>query len=79
METSHIQQLDTIHRFATPEHISFEFRIAGPMVRALAWLIDVLVMALIVICTYAFLSFLVSSPGLFSGLFSIFSFFIVWL
>lgn len=33
-------QLDSVRAFATPEHIAFEFRLAGPASRALAWLID---------------------------------------
>jgi uncharacterized membrane protein SpoIIM required for sporulation/uncharacterized RDD family membrane protein YckC len=33
--------LDTSASFATPEHIAFTFRIAGPMIRFWAWLIDV--------------------------------------
>jgi uncharacterized membrane protein SpoIIM required for sporulation/uncharacterized RDD family membrane protein YckC len=36
-------QLDSVRAFATPEHIAFEFRLAGPSARALAWLIDLLI------------------------------------
>jgi uncharacterized membrane protein SpoIIM required for sporulation len=34
--------IDTIREFPTPEHIAFRFRLAGPMARALAWLLDLL-------------------------------------
>lgn len=34
--------LDTSASFATPEHIAFTFRIAGPMVRFWAWVVDFL-------------------------------------
>jgi uncharacterized membrane protein SpoIIM required for sporulation/uncharacterized RDD family membrane protein YckC len=36
-----VPALDTSASFATPEHIAFTFRIAGPMIRFWAWLIDV--------------------------------------
>lgn len=37
--------LDTVQEFPTPEHIAFEFRLAGPAARAEAWLIDGLIRA----------------------------------
>jgi len=36
-------QLDAVREFPTPEHIAFEFRLAGPAVRAGAWAIDLLI------------------------------------
>ena len=38
-----VNQLDSVRAFATPEHIAFEFRLAGPAARAMAWLIDLLI------------------------------------
>lgn len=37
--------LDTVRAFTTPEHIAFRYRTAGPLVRACAWVIDLLVRA----------------------------------
>lgn len=34
-------QMDSTWGVPTPEHIAFRFRLAGPMVRLLAWLVDV--------------------------------------
>src|SRR5512143_1036292 len=36
-------QLDTIHTFETPEGIELGLRVAGPLPRALAWVIDALI------------------------------------
>ncbi|MBA3699024.1 MAG: stage II sporulation protein M [Planctomycetes bacterium] len=38
---AHVTVLDSSASFATPEHIAFTFRLAGPMIRFWAWLIDV--------------------------------------
>jgi uncharacterized RDD family membrane protein YckC/uncharacterized membrane protein SpoIIM required for sporulation len=35
--------LDTLRAFPTPEHIAFEYRLAGPVARAAAWAIDLLI------------------------------------
>lgn len=35
--------LDTLRAFPTPEHIAFEYRLAGPLARAAAWGIDLLI------------------------------------
>ncbi len=35
--------LDTLRAFPTPEHISFDYRLSGPLARAAAWGIDVLI------------------------------------
>ena len=34
---------DTFQTFATPEHIGFRYRLAGPLPRLLAYLLDVLI------------------------------------
>jgi uncharacterized membrane protein SpoIIM required for sporulation len=39
--------LDTARDFATPEHIAFRFRLAGPATRGLAWLIDVILRGMV--------------------------------
>ncbi len=41
------EQLDTIIKIVTPENIAFEYRIAGPFRRLVAYMIDLLVRALI--------------------------------
>lgn len=41
--SAHVQPLDTVRLFATPEHIAFQFRLAGPMARGLAWGIDLMI------------------------------------
>ena len=38
-----VHALDTVRSFPTPEHIAFRHRTAGPLVRAFAWVIDVVV------------------------------------
>lgn len=35
--------LDTVRAFRTPEHIAFDYRLAGPLARAAAWFIDLLI------------------------------------
>lgn len=40
MTSSGAPALDSVRAFATPEHIAFRYRTAGPLVRAIAWLID---------------------------------------
>lgn len=41
--------LDTSASFATPEHIAFTFRIAGPMIRFWAWLVDVVLRIVVMV------------------------------
>ena len=38
-----ISAIDTVRAFTTPEHIAFRYRTAGPLVRAFAWIIDLVV------------------------------------
>lgn len=77
--TAQAAQLDTVHHFATPEHISFEFRLAGPMVRALAWLIDMLVKILILLVAYIIIGLISPSGGMAGGLALFLLFFINWI
>ena len=44
--------LDTVRSFPTPEHIAFRHRTAGPLVRASAWLLDVLVRSLALLAIF---------------------------
>ena len=69
-------QLDTIHHFATPEHISFDFRLAGPMVRALAWLIDFLVIIVVGFCSILLIQLLL--PDGFADGVMLFVAFVIW-
>ena len=78
MATTSTEQLDTIHHFATPEHISFDFRLAGPMVRAMAWLIDMLVLVVVGFCLLMVISFILPN-GVGSGLILVLIFFFYWL
>ena len=45
MTLNAVTAIDTVRAFTTPEHIAFRYRTAGPLVRAFAWIIDVLVRA----------------------------------
>lgn len=38
-----------VHAIRTPENVTFEFELAGPASRALAWLVDLLVMAVLIV------------------------------
>ena len=40
-----VAAIDTVRAFTTPEHISFRYRTAGPLVRSWAWIIDLIVRA----------------------------------
>lgn len=52
--------LDTTTEIETPEHVRFRYHVAGPAMRALAWLVDALVRALIAVA--------MAVVGLFAGL-----------
>ena len=41
--------IDTTARVETPEHVAFDYHVAGPAKRGLAWLIDVMIQACIVV------------------------------
>ena len=58
--------LDTTRSIETPEGVVLQFKIAGPIVRALAWVIDLLIRAVIYFIVALFLGYLQSfGTGLF--------------
>lgn len=68
--------LDTFHEIETPEGVEFRLRVAGPVVRSLAWGIDFLIRASI----YAVMGIALSLMGKFGmGLLLILLFAIEWL
>ncbi len=67
--------LDTIHSIETPEGVELELRVAGPVVRALAWAIDVGIRGLLYLTLAYFLDPL-GDLGL--GIFLICLFLIEW-
>jgi uncharacterized RDD family membrane protein YckC len=58
------EQLNTTIHVVTPENIAFEYRIAGPSRRFLAYLIDVLVRAFVLVAAWIVLGLLFSNVGL---------------
>ncbi|MEJ2621178.1 MAG: RDD family protein [Candidatus Thiodiazotropha sp.] len=50
--------LDTLRQYEIPEGVTLHLRVAGPVVRACAWAIDVSIRALIYLCLAMLLSFL---------------------
>ena len=67
--------LDTVKRIETPEGIELELRLAGPIVRSIAWLIDAVIRSIL----YIVLSIIFSLLGkLGLGLMFIAFFFIEW-
>lgn len=70
-----MDRLDTLHTFETPEGVELALRVAGPLPRALAWLIDALI-------RYAILTVLsivlLPLSGLGMGAFLIMLFLIEW-
>jgi uncharacterized RDD family membrane protein YckC/uncharacterized membrane protein SpoIIM required for sporulation len=74
--------LDTVREFATPEHIAFRFRLAGPAARAMAWLLDIVirVVVLVVVCFVAGLIFgITGMDGFANGVILLSWFAIDWL
>lgn len=74
--------IDTAARVETPEHVVFEYRLAGPTRRALAYLIDLAIRVGLVALVFVLLSLIESSTGLdgFSvGVFLVFHFALEWL
>jgi uncharacterized RDD family membrane protein YckC len=68
--------LDTFHEVETPEGVEFRLRVAGPVVRGLAWGIDLLIRASV----YAATSIVLSLMGKFGmGLLLILLFAVEWL
>ena len=67
---------DTIRKFEVPEGVDLELRIAGPIVRILAWLIDLLIRG----AAYLVLMFILSLFGAIGwGIMLIVTFFFEWL
>jgi uncharacterized RDD family membrane protein YckC len=60
------EPLDTTVRLVTPERIAFQYPLAGPFRRAVAYLIDLAIMG--VLCVLALLTSLAVSLGTISGL-----------
>lgn len=69
--------LDTSASFATPEHIAFTFRVAGPMIRFWAWLIDVLLR--IALMTVLAIPLLLLGMEVGIGIWLLLFFFVDWL
>ncbi len=68
--------LDTARRIATPEGIELELRLAGPVPRAAAWALDLLLRVAILILAYVVLGAL---GGFGTGAFLLVWFFLEWL
>ena len=72
-----VPAIDTNASFATPEHIAFTFRVAGPMIRFFAWIID-LILRIIVLGLFA-LSFMWLDFEVGIGLWLVLFFVVDWL
>lgn len=77
MSTAPAAPLDAVREFPTPEHIAFEFRIAGPAARAGAWLIDLLIRGAVMLALVLPLQLL--GGGLGHGLIILLWFVLDWL
>jgi len=51
--------LDTVRKIETPEGVELELRVAGPAPRALAWLIDTLILILLMVIIVPIIMFIV--------------------
>jgi uncharacterized RDD family membrane protein YckC len=76
MSVDEHRPLDTAHRVVTPENIAFDFRLAGPFHRALAYLIDMVVVIAILWAVVIALGLLAGWGGI--GLFLVLRFFLTW-
>jgi len=73
------EPLDTSIRLVTPERIAFQYPLAGPFRRALAYLVDVLVWAgLLVVASLGAWALAIGSPGVFRGAVAIAYFVLQW-
>lgn len=70
--------LDTAYRIATPEGIELSLRLAGPVPRALAWLIDFAWRAGVVMVFATLIGIIVNNGALVTGLLLILLFLIEW-
>jgi len=69
--------LDTSASFATPEHIAFTFRIAGPMIRFWAWLVDFILRVAVMVVLAIPLALFDIELGI--GIWLLLYFFVDWL
>ncbi len=72
--------LDATIRIVTPENIAFEYRLAGPGRRLLAYLIDLTIQTVVVVSAFIALMVVVGGflPGLAAGAFLIGLFLVQW-
>jgi uncharacterized RDD family membrane protein YckC len=75
MERSPDSPLDTLRSYEIPEGVMLQFRLAGPVVRACAWVIDALIRVLLYLVLAVILGFL---GGLGQGVILIGIFIIEW-
>ena len=67
--------VDTLHAVSTPEGVDLNLRVAGPVARALAWLVD----GTLYVLALAVLGGVMGSLGQFgNGLFMIAGFLVFW-
>lgn len=69
-------QLDTSIEVVTPENISFQYRVAGPFRRYLAYLIDLILRLFVIVMVYLGVMFVFGAVGLYG--FGIFIALILW-
>ncbi len=70
--------LDTTLEIISPENIAFQFRLAGPAARSIAFLIDALMIAAITFAAFLILGFAGIMNEAFFGLFLVGLFFLWW-
>lgn len=82
MNRQNSQQLDTFIRIVTPENVSFNYQLAGPFIRVMAFLIDFVIISTLIGLFGLFLmlgtSFFDSLSGYALGIWLIFIFVITW-
>jgi uncharacterized RDD family membrane protein YckC len=71
-----MQPLDTVYRFETPEGVDLGLRVAGPVSRALAWLIDFIIRLVVFVALFIILVNLLGELGF--GLFLVLWFLLMW-
>jgi len=69
-------RLDTVAPFNTPEHVAFRFHLAGPLLRGIAWLIDLIIVVVFLALVGMLLVLLGGGVGL--GLWLLFYFLVTW-
>lgn len=76
--TTGAEPLDTVVTIVSPENIAFRFRLAGPAARTLAFLIDILAIALVAVFLVLVLGFMGVAAEVFGGLLIVAFFFLWW-